>query len=224
MRNYQIAPSLLSADFACLGEEAQRVINAGADLLHLDAMDNHFVPNLTVGPLVCEALRRYGIQVEINVHLMAQPVDRLIVDFAKAGATSITFHPEASEHVNHSLDLIHKHGCRAGIALKPDTSINCLEPILDKTDIIIVMSVNPGFSGQTFIPASLEKIRQVRKLISSSHKNICLAVDGGIKISNIAQVAQAGADRFIAGSAIFNQSDYARAISEMRMQLANVKL
>jgi ribulose-phosphate 3-epimerase len=224
MRNYQIAPSLLSADFARLGEEAQRVINAGADLLHLDAMDNHFVPNLTMGPLVCEALRRYGIQAEINVHLMTQPIDRLIVDFAKSGATSITFHPEASEHTSYSLDLIHKNGCRAGIALKPETSINCLDSILDKIDIIIVMSVNPGISGQTFIPASLEKIRRVKNLISASHRDICLAVDGGIKISNIAQVAQAGADRFIAGSAIFNQSDYAKVISEMRMQLANVKL
>jgi ribulose-phosphate 3-epimerase len=223
MRNYQISASLLSADFARLGEDAQSVIDAGADMLHLDAMDNHFVPNLTVGPLVCAALHRYGIQADINVHLMAKPIDRLIVDFAKAGATSIIFHPEASEHVDRSLVLIRKEGCKAGLALKHETTLHCLEDVFDKINMILVMSVNPGFAGQTFIPSALDKIKQVRNLISASGRDVLLAVDGGIKTKNIGQIAQAGADIFVAGSAIFNQPDYAKVIAEMRRQLAKVK-
>jgi ribulose-phosphate 3-epimerase len=222
MRNYLIAASLLSADFARLGEEAQSVIDAGADILHLDAMDNHFVPNLTVGPSVCSALRDYGIRADINVHLMVEPIDRLIVDFAKAGATGITFHPEASEHVERSIALILKHGCKPGIALKPETSLHCLDDVLDKIDLILVMSVTPGFAGQTFIPASLDKIKQVKNLISISGQRIHLGVDGGINISNIAEAAQAGADIFVAGSAIFNQPDYGEVIAEMRKQLMAV--
>jgi len=223
MIHYQIAPSLLSADFARLGEEAKAVIDAGADMLHLDVMDNHYVPNLTVGPLVCEALRHYGIKAPIDVHLMTKPVDRLIVDFANAGATNITFHPEASDHVDRSLALIRKHGCKAGLSLNPATTLHCLEYVLDKVDIILVMSVNPGFGGQTFIPSALDKIRNIRELITSSGKEILLAVDGGVKTENIGQIAQAGADMFIAGSAIFNQPDYAEVIGNMRKQLAGVK-
>lgn len=223
MRDYQIAPSLLSADFARLGEEAQAVLTAGADMLHLDVMDNHYVPNLTVGPLVCEALKRFGISKPIDVHLMTKPVDRLIVDFAKAGASYISFHPEASEHVDRSLDLIHQHGCKAGLALNPATTLDCLEYVIDKVDIILIMSVNPGFGGQSFIPATLEKIKKVRQLISAQHRAIHLSVDGGVKTDNIAQIAQAGADTFVAGSAIFNQPDYAAVITAMRKQLATVK-
>jgi ribulose-phosphate 3-epimerase len=223
MRHYQISPSLLSADFARLGEEAQSVIDAGADTLHLDSMDNHFVPNLTVGPIVCAALRRFGIQKDINVHLMAKPVNRLIVDFAKAGATTIIFHPEASEDVNCSLLLVRNQGCKVGLALKPETPSDCLKSVLDKIDLILVMAVNPGFAGQTFIPSTLDKIKQVRNLISVSGQDLRLAVDGGVKITNIAQIAQAGADIFIAGSAIFNQPNYAAVIAEMRRQLASVK-
>lgn len=223
MKDYQIAPSLLSADFANLGKEAEAVINAGADMLHLDVMDNHYVPNLTVGPLVCEALRRYGIKAPIDVHLMTKPVDRLIVDFANAGASHITFHPEASEHIDRSLTLIRKHGCKAGLSLNPATTLHCLEYVFDKLDIILVMSVNPGFGGQTFIPATLEKIAKIRNLIQSSGYPIRLAVDGGVKTDNIAQIAEAGADMFIAGSAIFNQPNYDHVISDMRKQLAKVK-
>lgn len=223
MKNYQIAPSLLSADFANLGKEAEAVINAGADMLHLDVMDNHYVPNLTVGPLVCEALRRYGIKAPIDVHLMTQPVDSLIVDFANAGASHITFHPEASLHIDRSISLIRKYGCQAGLSLNPATNLQCLEYVLDKLDLILVMSVNPGFGGQTFIPATLEKITKIRELIESSGHPIRLAVDGGVKTDNIAQIAQAGADMFIAGSAIFNQPDYSVVISEMRKQLNSVK-
>ncbi|MBX3708565.1 MAG: ribulose-phosphate 3-epimerase [Gammaproteobacteria bacterium] len=223
MQEFLLLPSLLSADFARLGEEAEAVINAGADMLHLDVMDNHYVPNLTVGPLVCQALRHYGIKAPIDVHLMTKPVDRLIVDFANAGATNITFHPEASEHVDRSLSLIHKHGCKAGLALNPATTLQCLEYVMDKIDLILIMSVNPGFGGQSFIPSALEKIADVRKLISSRHLNIRIAVDGGIKTENIGQIAQAGADMFIAGSAIFNHSDYSEVISNMRKQLASVR-
>ena len=219
MKKYLIAPSLLSADFARLGAETEAVIQAGADMLHLDVMDNHYVPNLTVGPLVCEALRKHGIQAPIDVHLMTKPVDRLIIDFANAGASNITFHPEASEHVDRSLALIHKHGCKAGLALNPATTLNCLEYVLDKIDIILVMSVNPGFGGQIFIPSTLEKIKNIRQLIQSCDGRIRLAVDGGVKTENIGQVAQAGADIFIAGSAIFNQPDYAEVIAMMRKQL-----
>src|SRR5580658_1974947 len=200
MHKYLIAPSLLSADFARLGEEAKAVLKAGADMLHLDVMDNHYVPNLTVGPLVCEALRHYGISAPIDVHLMTKPVDRLIVDFANAGASHIIFHPEASDHADRSLALIKKHGCLAGLALNPATTLHCLEYVLDKVDIILVMSVNPGFGGQTFIPSALDKIKQIRDLISRSGRDIRLAVDGGVKTDNIAQIAQMGADMFIAGS------------------------
>lgn len=222
MRDFQIAPSLLSADFARLGEEAEAVLKAGADMLHLDVMDNHYVPNLTVGPLVCEALRRYGIKAPIDVHLMAKPVDRLILDFANAGASNITFHPEASEHVDRSLALIRKHGCLAGLALNPATTLHCLEYVLDKVDIILVMSVNPGFGGQTFISSALDKISQIRTLIDNSGRDIRLAVDGGIKADNIGQVAQAGADMFIAGSAVFNEPDYADIISTLRKRLSEI--
>lgn len=222
MPNYKIAPSLLSADFARLGEEAKAVIDAGADMLHLDVMDNHYVPNLTVGPLVCEALRHYGITAPIDVHLMTKPVDRLIIDFANAGATNITFHPEASDHVDRSLALIKKHGCHAGLALNPATTLHCLEYVMDKLDIILVMSVNPGFGGQTFIPSALDKLSQIRDLIALADHDILLAVDGGVKTENIAQIAQAGANLFIAGSAIFNQPDYSEVISTMRKKLASV--
>lgn len=223
MHDFLILPSLLSADFARLGEEANAVIDAGADMLHLDVMDNHYVPNLTVGPLVCEALRKHGIKVPIDVHLMTKPVDRLIIDFANAGASNITFHPEASEHVDRSLSLIRKHGCKAGLALNPATTLDCLEYVWDKLDMILVMSVNPGFGGQSFIPSALEKITNLKKLIKSHHLNIRIAVDGGIKTENIGQVAQAGADMFVAGSAIFNHADYAEVISDMRKQLQGVK-
>lgn len=223
MKKFIIAPSLLSADFARLGQEADAVLNAGADMLHLDVMDNHYVPNLTVGPLVCEALRKYGIKAPIDVHLMTRPVDRLIVDFANAGASNITFHPEASDHVDRSLALIRKHGCKAGLALNPATTLHCLEYVLNKIDLILVMSVNPGFGGQSFIPSALDKIQTIRELIDASQLDVQLAVDGGIKTENIAQVAQAGADMFIAGSAIYGQPDYAAVINEMRQQLAKVK-
>lgn len=219
MHNYQIAASLLSADFARLGQEAQAVMDAGANMLHFDAMDNHFVPHLTIGPLVCAALRRYGIQAEIHVHLMAKPVDQLIVDFAKAGASGIIFHFEATEHAVQSLTQIRAQNCQAGIALRPETTWQHVEGLLDQLDFILVMSVNPGLGGQAFIPSSLEKIRQLRKLISASGKNIILAVDGGIKIDNIAEVARAGAERFVVGSAIFGEPDYAKVISEMRKHL-----
>lgn len=219
MRPYLIAPSLLSADFARLGEEASHVLAAGADMLHLDVMDNHYVPNLTVGPLVCAALRKYGIQAPIDVHLMTQPVDRLITDFANAGASHITIHPEASEHIDRSLALIRNHHCQAGLAINPGTTLHCLEYLLDKVDIILIMSVNPGFGGQAFIPAALEKIAKARQLIDASGKKIRLAVDGGVKKDNIRQIAQAGADFFVAGSAIFTQSDYKKAITEIREEL-----
>jgi ribulose-phosphate 3-epimerase len=219
MRHYQIAPSLLSADFACLGHEAEAVLAAGADMLHLDVMDNHYVPNLTAGPLICSALRNYGITAPIDVHLMVTPVDRLIDAFAQAGATYLTFHPDASVHVDRSLTLIHQHGCQAGLALNPASSLHCLEYVLDKVDSILVMSVNPGFGGQPFISSALNKIKQLRQLINHHSKPIRLAVDGGIKIDNIADVARAGADTFIVGSAIFNQANYADVISTMRKQL-----
>src|SRR5579872_2696296 len=219
MSEYLIAPSLLSANFACLGEEARNVLDAGGDMLHLDVMDNHYVPNLTVGPLVCEALRNYGIKAPIDVHLMTRPVDRLISEFAKAGANHITFHPEASDHVDRSLELIRKHDCKAGLALNPSTTLDCLTYVLDKIDIILIMSVNPGFGGQHFIPATLEKLKKARELITASGKNIRLAVDGGIKTENIASVAHAGADTFIAGSAIFKHKNYAEVIGAMRKEL-----
>lgn len=214
-----IAPSLLSADFANLGADAQAVLDAGADMLHLDVMDNHYVPNLTVGPLVCEALRKYGITAPIDVHLMTRPVDRLITDFADAGANHITFHPEASEHVDRSLSLIHKHGCKAGLALNPATTLDCLQYVWDKIDLVLVMSVNPGFGGQSFIPSTLEKIKALRKLVAASGRDIRIAVDGGVKVDNIGDIGKAGADMFIAGSAIFGQTDYKKVINEMRGKL-----
>ncbi|HLB57457.1 MAG TPA: ribulose-phosphate 3-epimerase [Gammaproteobacteria bacterium] len=219
MPHYRIAPSLLSADFARLGEEANAVLKAGGDILHLDVMDNHYVQNLTVGPLVCEALRHYGIKAPIDVHLMTQPVDRLIVDFAKAGANYITFHPECSENVGQSLDLIHQYHCKAGLALNPETPLDCLEEFLDKIDIILIMSVNPGFGGQQFIPSVLEKLKKARDLITQSGREIRLSIDGGIKVENILSIAKAGADTFVAGSAIFKQPDYATIIHSMRQEL-----
>ncbi len=222
MRHYTIAPSLLSADFAKLGKDAEAVLAAGADVLHLDVMDNHYVPNLTVGPMVCEALRKHGITAPIDVHLMTKPVDSLIIEFAKAGATYISFHPEASEHVDRSLELIRKHGCKAGLALNPATSLSCLEFVLDKLDLILIMSVNPGFGGQRFIPSSLDKIKQARQLIDSKKLTIDLAVDGGVKVDNIESIAKAGANFFVAGSAIFGAHSYADAISAMRAKLAKV--
>lgn len=221
--HYNIAPSLLSSNWACLGEEAQAVIQAGADLLHLDVMDNHYVPNLTVGPLICEALRNFGIKAPIDVHLMTRPVDRLITEFAKAGASSISFHPEASDHVDRSLDLIHKHDCKAGLALNPATTLDCLEYVIDKLDQILIMSVNPGFGGQKFLPSSLEKIRKARALIQTSGRTIQLAVDGGIKLDNIFEVAKAGADTFISGSGIFHEKDYKKIIQSLRSELKQVK-
>jgi ribulose-phosphate 3-epimerase len=223
MHNFLIAPSLLSANFACLGQEANDVLKAGADVLHLDVMDNHYVPNLTVGPLVCEALRKHGIKAPIDVHLMTKPVDRLIVDFAKAGASYITFHPEASDHIDRSLDLIRKHDCKAGLALNPATPLQYLDYVWDKIDLILIMSVNPGFGGQQFIPASIMKIKQTLELIKQTGRDIRLAVDGGIKTENIYEVANAGADMFIAGSAIFTQPDYAKVITGMRNELSRVK-
>lgn len=219
MPNFLIAPSLLAADFARLGEESTAVLNAGADMLHLDVMDNHYVPNLTVGPLVCAALRHYGIKAPIDVHLMTRPVDRLIIEFAKAGASNITIHPESTDHLDRSLELIRNHQCKAGIALNPATHLHCIEYVIDKIDIILLMSVNPGFGGQTFIPATIEKLKKARALIAESGKDIRLAIDGGIKVENIYEVAKAGADTFITGSAIFTQPDYKIVINNMRKEL-----
>ncbi len=215
-----IAPSLLSADFARLGEDAAAVLAAGADWLHFDVMDNHYVPNLTVGPLVCQALRDYGISAPIDVHLMVEPVDRLIPDFAEAGASSITFHPEASRHVDRSLALIRESGCLAGLVFNPATGLEALDYVLDKVDIILLMSVNPGFGGQKFIPSTLDKLRRARDLIDRSGFDIRLEVDGGVKVDNIGEIAAAGADTFVAGSAIFGADDYAQTISAMRAAIA----
>lgn len=220
MTDFLIAPSILSADFARLGEEVNDVLDAGADVIHFDVMDNHYVPNLTVGPLVCQALRNFGIKATIDVHLMVKPVDRLIPDFARAGADIISIHPEATEHLDRSLSLIHEHGCQAGIALNPATSLIHLEHVMDKVDLILLMSVNPGFGGQAFIPATFEKIAQVRAMIEEAGRDIRLSVDGGINVVNIAKVAEAGADMFVAGSAIFGEEDYALVIDQMREQLA----
>ena len=216
---YRIAPSILSADFARLGEEVQAVARAGADLIHFDVMDNHYVPNLTVGPLVCAALRPH-VKIALDVHLMVKPVDALVAPFAKAGANIITFHPEASAHVDRTLSLIHEHGCKAGLVLNPATPLSWLDHTLDKLDVVLLMSVNPGFGGQQFIPSVLPKIGEVRRRIAASGRDIWLEVDGGVKTDNIAQIARAGADTFVAGSAIFGSKDYAGTIREMRQRLA----
>jgi ribulose-phosphate 3-epimerase len=219
MSHCLIAPSILSADFARLGEEVRNVLAAGADWVHFDVMDNHYVPNLTVGPLVCEALRRHGITAPIDVHLMVKPVDRIIPDFAKAGASLISFHPEASEHVDRSLQLIRDSGCKAGLVFNPATPLHHLDYVMDRVDLILIMSVNPGFGGQSFLPSVLPKIREARERIRASGRDIRLEVDGGVKVDNIAQIAAAGADTFVAGSAIFNAPDYAKVIAEMRSEV-----
>ncbi|QWK94716.1 ribulose-phosphate 3-epimerase [Plesiomonas shigelloides] len=219
MKDFLIAPSILSADFARLGEDVAKVLAAGADVVHFDVMDNHYVPNLTIGPMVCQALRNYGITAPIDVHLMVKPVDRIIPDFAKAGATYITFHPEASEHVDRTLRLIKDCGCKAGLVLNPATSLSYLDYVMDKLDVILLMSVNPGFGGQSFIPATLDKLREVRRRIDASGRDIRLEIDGGVKVDNIRDIAAAGADMFVAGSAIFSQPDYAAVIAQMRAEL-----
>lgn len=216
-----IAPSILSADFARLGEEVNAVLGAGADMVHFDVMDNHYVPNLTVGPMICKALRNHGIKAPIDVHLMVEPVDRLIPDFAKAGATYMSVHPEATRHVDRTLALIREHGCKAGLVFNPATPLNWLDYVLDKLDMVLIMSVNPGFGGQKFIETSLEKIRRVRKTIEDSGYSIRLEVDGGVKPDNIGRIAAAGADTFVAGSAIFGSGDYAATITEMRARIVN---
>lgn len=220
MADFLIAPSVLSADFARLGAEVDTVLDAGADVVHFDVMDNHYVPNLTVGPLVCDALRKHGVQAPIDVHLMVQPVDRLVEDFAAAGASWISFHPEATEHVDRTIRLIRDLGCRPGLALNPATPLSCLDYTLDELDLVLVMSVNPGFGGQAFIPSSLAKLRAVRERIAASGRDVRLEVDGGIKPANIGAVAAAGADTFVAGSAIFGSADYAATITSMRKELA----
>ncbi len=216
MNDYWIAPSILSADFARLGEEASAVLEGGADMIHFDVMDNHYVPNLTIGPLVCKALRHYGIAAPIDVHLMVKPVDRLIADFIDAGADIISFHPEASEHVDRSLQIIREGGAKSGLVLNPATSLNWLQYLLDKIDLILLMSVNPGFSGQEFISSTLDKISEVREMIDASGRSIRLEVDGGIKVENVGNIAKAGADTFVSGSAIFGANDYAATIVAMR--------
>tara|TARA_R110002072_G_scaffold284396_4_gene448642 strand:- start:107047 stop:107718 length:672 start_codon:yes stop_codon:yes gene_type:complete len=220
MKDFLIAPSILSADFARLGEEVDNVLAAGADVVHFDVMDNHYVPNLTIGPMVCKALRNHGVTAPIDVHLMVSPVDQMIQDFAKAGASIISFHPEASLHIDRSLQLIRDSGCQAGLVLNPATSVECLEYVLDKLDLILVMSVNPGFGGQKFIPSALKKLAQLRHIIDESGYDIRLEVDGGVTVDNIADISRAGADMFVAGSAIFNSDDYKKTISAMRAQLS----
>lgn len=222
MTDFLIAPSILSADFARLGAEVDAVLEAGADVVHFDVMDNHFVPNLTIGPMVCSALRKYGVTAPIDVHLMVQPVDRIIGDFAEAGASIITFHPEASTHIDRSLELIRAAGCQSGLVFNPATPLHYLDYVMDKVDVILLMSVNPGFGGQQFIPTTLDKLKEARQRITASGRSIRLEIDGGIKVDNIAAVAAAGADMFVAGSAIFNQPDYRAVIDAMRAELATV--
>jgi len=223
MSDFLIAPSILSADFARLGEEVDNVLASGADIVHFDVMDNHYVPNLTIGPLVCEALRSHGVTAPIDVHLMVKPVDRIIPDFAKAGATYITFHPEGTEHIDRSLSLVRDNGCKSGLVFNPATSLDHLKYVMDKIDMVLLMSVNPGFGGQSFIPSTLDKLREARKMIDESGYNIRLEIDGGVKVDNIREIAEAGADTFVAGSAIFNTEDYKATINAMRAELAAAK-
>jgi len=220
MADYKIAPSILSADFARLGDEVTHVLESGADIVHFDVMDNHYVPNLTIGPLVCEALRNHGVTADIDVHLMVKPVDRIIPDFAKAGATYITFHPEASEHIDRSLSLVRENGCKSGLVFNPATPLDYLKHVIDKVDMILLMSVNPGFGGQSFIPEALVKLREARKIIDDSGRDIRLEIDGGVKVDNIGEIAAAGADTFVAGSAIFGADDYKATIDAMRAEIA----
>jgi ribulose-phosphate 3-epimerase len=230
MQDFKIAPSILSADFARLGEEVQNVLKSGADIVHFDVMDNHYVPNLTIGPLVCEALRKHGVTADIDVHLMVKPVDRIIPDFAKAGATYITFHPEGSEHIDRSLQLIKSEGCKSGLVFNPATPLDYLKYVLDKVDMVLLMSVNPGFGGQSFIPATLDKLREARKIIDESGRDIRLEIDGGVKVDNIREIAEAGADTFVAGSAVFGaaqESDpntYDSIMAAFREELAKAKV
>jgi ribulose-phosphate 3-epimerase len=230
MPDFKIAPSILSADFARLGEEVDNVIKSGADIVHFDVMDNHYVPNLTIGPLVCEALRKHGVTADIDVHLMVKPVDRIIPDFAKAGATYITFHPEASEHIDRSLQLVRAEGCKSGLVFNPATPLDYLKYVLDKVDMVLLMSVNPGFGGQSFIPATLDKLREARKIIDDSGLDIRLEIDGGVKVDNIREIAEAGADTFVAGSAVFSAASegdpnvYDTVIKAFRDELAQAKV